>query len=158
MKLNIDYEALATGAANAMRRVTSLLTRAGAVVIDVSSDGKTRRIAGISYREVTYTFADSQSLALRIKATGDVYEVRINGKVTPVKSQDDPAKAVAELLGMLDKTRDRHQKRLAALAMKPPDGAKTAAPKLRDALASQIAEVETQITAAAEELAALQAA
>lgn len=158
MKLIIDYEGLATNVSNAVRRVTTMLTRAGAVVIDTASDGKTRRIAGISYREVTFTFADSQKIALRIKATGDVYEVRVNGKVTPVKSQDDPVKATTELANLLDKGRDRHQKRLAALAMKPPEGAKTAAPKLRDALTSQIAEVDAQIEVATEELATLKAA
>ena len=158
MKLIIDYEGLATNVTSAVRRVTAMLTRSGAVVIDTASDGKTRRIAGISYREVAFTFADSQKIALRIKATGDVYEVRVNGKVTPVKSQDDPVKAVTELVNLLDKGRTRHQKRLAALAMKPPEGAKTAAPKLRDTLTSQIAEVDAQIVAATEELATLTAA
>jgi hypothetical protein len=158
MKLTIDYEGLATNPAGAMRRVVTLFTRAGLDVIDVGSDGKTKRIAGVSYREVTLTFADSQRLGLRIKATGDVYEVRINGKVTPVKAQDDAAKAVTELVRMLDKGRGRFQKRMAALAMKPPEGAKTAAPKLRDALTAQIAQVDAEIADATQELEALQAA
>lgn len=157
MKLLIDYEGLATNAAHAMRRVVTLLTRAGAQVIETQSDGRTRRIAGISYREVVFTFADSQKLGLRIKATGDVYEVRINGKVQPVKSQDDFTKAVSELAQLLDKGRMRFQKRLAAMQMKPPEGAKTAAPKLREVLTKQVAELDAQIADATEELAALQA-
>lgn len=158
MKIVLDFDALATNAANAMRRFTALFQRAGLPVLDVASDGKTRRVASISYREVSLSFADSQKLLLRVKATGDVYQLLVNGKVTPVKEQDDPTKAVAELVGILDKGRARFQKRLAAMAMKPPEGAKTAAPKLRETLVKQIAEVDAQIESATEELAALQAA
>ncbi len=158
MKLLIDYEALLGKAPMAMRRVTALFTRAGLTPVDVASDGKTRRIAGISFREVTFSFADNQKLALRIKATGDVYEARINGKAVPVSKQDDMAKAVTELVKMLDTGRARFQKRLAAMVMKPPEGLKTAAPKLREVLQQQISEVDEQIAAAKEELAALQAA
>lgn len=158
MKLLIDYEGLATNASNAMRRVSQLLTRAGLTVIDIASDGKQRTLAGIKFREVTLSFSDSQSLTLRIKATGDVYEVRVNGKVTPMREQNDPAKAVAELVKLLDATRARHQKRLAALAMKPPEGARTAAPRLKEALKTQIAEVDAAIAEARTELAAIEAA
>lgn len=157
MKLTIDFAGLAANAANAMRRVTALFQRANLPVLDVSCDGKTKRAASISFREVLLTFADSQKLLLRVKATGDVYQVLVNGKVTPVSAQDDGAKAVAELVGILDKGRARFQKRLAAMAMKPPEGAKTAAPKLREKLVQQIAEVDAQIEAATEELAALKA-
>lgn len=158
MKIILDFDGLASNATAAMRRVTALFQRANLPVLDVASDGKTRRVASISYREVTLSFADSQKLALRVKSTGDVYQLLLNGKVTPIKEQDDPAKAVAELVAMLDKSRARFQKRLAAMAMKPPEGAKTAAPKLRDTLNTQIAEVREQIVAAKETLAELQAA
>lgn len=158
MKIAIDYEGLSTNATAALRKVTQMLTRAGLQVVDIASDGKTRRLAGISFREVVLAFADSQKLGLRIKATGDVYEVRINGKVVPLSEQDDPAKAVAELAKMLDAGRARFQKRMAALQMRPPEGAKTAAPRLRDALKTQIAEVDAAIESATEELSALQAA
>lgn len=159
MKLLIDYEALNPAkVATAMRRVTQLFVRAGLEVLSLASDGKTRRIAGVSFREVEMTFADSQRLGLRIKATGDVYEVRINGKVVPVSGQEDPAKAVAELVKMLDTGRAKFQKRMAAMKMTPPEGAKTAAPKLRETLVAQIAEVDAEIATATEELAALQAA
>ena len=158
MKILVDYDSLASNPTSAMRRVTALFSRAGVEVLKVESDGKTRRASGISYREVTLSFADSQHIALRVKATGDVYQVLLNGKVTPVKSQDDPTKAISELSGLLDSGRAKFQKRMAAIVMKPPEGAKTAAPKLRTALTSQIAAVEVEINAAAEELAALQAA
>lgn len=158
MKLTIDFNGLASNAGKAMARVTSLFVRAGLPVLDVSSDGRPKRASGITYREVTFAFADSQKLTLRIKATGDVYQVLLNGRVTPVAQQDDPAKSVAELAGLLDKNRARFQKRMALLVMKPPEGVKTAAPRLREVLQQQIAELDEQITSARDELAALRAA
>lgn len=156
MKILVDYEALSGNAAAAMRRVTTLFSRAGAPVVEVVCDGKTKRTASTSYREVALSFADSQQLTLRIKATGDVYQVLLNGKPIPVKEQDDPDKAVGELAGLLDGNRKKFQKRMAALTMKPPEGAKSAAPKLRDVLSKQIAAVDAEINSATEELAALQ--
>lgn len=159
MKLLIDFDALIPGKVqHAMRRVLQLFARADLKVVDVATDGKVRRQSSVSFREVVLSFADSQKLALRVKATGDVYEVQINGRKVPVSAQEDPARAVAELVKMLDTGRARFQKRLAAMQMKPPEGAKTAAPKLRDALVSQIAQVQESIEVAREELAALQAA
>lgn len=157
MKLTIDFNGLATNAGKAMARVTSLFVRNGLPVLDVSSDGRPKRAAGITYREVVMTFQDSQKLTLRIKATGDVYQVLLNGRVTPVAQQDDPGKAVAELAGLLDKSRARFQKRMALLVMKPPEGARTAAPRLREALQQQVAELDQQIAEARDELAELRA-
>lgn len=159
MKLLIDFDALVPGKVHtAMRRVLQLFARADLKVVDVASDGRVRRQSGISFREVTLSFADSQKLTLRIKATGDVYEVQINGRKVPVSAREDPARAVAELVKMLDTGRARHQKRLAAMQMRPPEGAKTAAPRLRDALKAQVAELDAAIGSAREELASLQAA
>jgi hypothetical protein len=158
MKLLIDYEAIARSPAAAIKRIQPLFVRAGLAPISVEGDGKTKRTSGISWREVVLTFADSQKLALRVKATGDVYEVLLNGKKVPVKEQDDPAKAVSELVRMVDTGRAKFQKRMAAMQMKPPEGLKTAAPKLREALVAQIAEVEKEIEVAREELTAIEAA
>lgn len=158
MKLLVDFDTLASNPTSAMRRVSQLFVRSGLTIIKVECDGKSRRTAGIEYREVVLSFADSQHLLLRVKATGDVYQVLVNGKLTPVKSQDDPAKAVAELVALMDAGRARFQKRMAAMVMKPPEGAKTAAPKMREALEAQVAAVDVEIEAATSELAELQAA
>lgn len=157
MNLLIDYEQLATNPTVAMRKVTQLMQRAGAQALKVEGAG-TKRVAGISYREVTMTFADSQTMGLRIKATGDVYQVLLNGKIVPVKEQDDFAKACSELALMLDKNRLKFQKRMELLKMKPPEGIKTAAPRLLDVLTKQVQDLDVQIADARTELAELQAA
>lgn len=158
MQLLIDYEALAGNAAAALKRLVAMFEKAGLTVVDATSDGRAKRSAGISFREAVLTFADSQKLTLKVKATGDVFQVALNGKASPVSQQDDPTQAVAELASMLDSSRARFQKRLAALQMKPPEGAKTAAPRIRQQLEAQVAELDTQIADAQQEVAALTAA
>ncbi len=158
MNLLIDFDGLASNPTNALRKVTAMLQRSGLTAIGIESDGRSKRIAGVSFREAFITFADSQKLTLRVKATGDVYEVRINDKVTPIKAQDDAGAAVKEIAALLDLNRAKFQKRMAAVRMNTPEGVKTAAPSLRKQLETQSAELDVAIADAREELASLQAA
>lgn len=151
----IDFDALQGAPDRAMKRVVQLLNRAGAQVLKVESDGRTRRAASIAYREVLISLADSQQVSMRVKQSSDIYEVRLNGKAVPIKAQDDPTKAIQEIVAMLDTGRAKHQKRMAAVAMKPPEGMKTAVPKIKDRLTEQIRAVDEEIVAAKEELAEL---
>lgn len=152
----IDFALLATDAARALRKVTQQFQRAGLPVLKAESDGRNKRTASISYREAVLSFEDSQQVLMRIKASGDIYQVLINGRLTPIKDQDDHAAAIKEIVAKLDKGRQAYQKRLAAMQMKPPEGIKTAAPKLKDALQAQLKSVTEQIAAAESELAQLQ--
>lgn len=156
MKILIDYQQLTPGTAErALVQVTKQLASAGLTVVSVGADGKPKRVGEVSYREVLLTFADSQTLALRIKNTGDVFQVLINGKLTPIAEQDDARAAIREIALLIDRARAAFLKRLAAIQMRPPEGAKTAAPRMEATLKAQIAEVDAQIAQAKEELAAL---
>lgn len=129
-------------------------SRAGANVVQQDVSATTKRTAGVSYREMTLTFADSQQVTLRIKQTGDIFQVLLNGKVMPLKNQDDHVAAIAEIVQAMDAGRSKYQKKLAAAQAKPPAGIRTAAPKMeqvltekRDALKAAIADVREQIAA-----------
>jgi len=98
------------------------------------------------------TFADSQQVILRIKQTGDIYQVLLNGKAIPLKTQDDHVKAIAEIVQAMDAGRSSFQKMLANAKVRPPAGIRTAAPKMeqvltekRDSLKAAIASVRAQI-------------
>ena len=138
----------------AAKQVARYFSRAGANIVQQDVPTAVKRSSGITYREMTLTFADSQQVVLRIKQSGDIFQVLLNGKVLPIKNQDDHVKAIAEIVQAMDAGRSRFQKLLAAAKVRPPAGIRTAAPKMeqvltekRDALKSAIAEVRSQIAA-----------
>lgn len=136
------------------KQAARYFSRAGANVVQQDVPTVVKRSSGITYREMTLTFADSQQVVLRIKQSGDIFQVLLNGKVLPIKNQDDHVKAIAEIVQAMDAGRSRFQKLLAAAQVRPPAGIRTAAPKMeqvltekRDALKATIAEVRSQIEA-----------
>ena len=137
----------------AAKQAARYFSRAGANVVQQDVPTAVKRSSGITYREMTLTFADSQQVVLRIKQSGDIFQVLLNGKVLPIKNQDDHVKAIAEIVQAMDAGRSRFQKLLAAAQVRPPAGIRTAAPKMeqvltekRDALKSAIAAVRAEIS------------
>jgi CRISPR/Cas system CMR-associated protein Cmr5 small subunit len=131
-----------------------LFSKNHSTVVSQSIDTKIKRSSGISYREMSLTLGDSQVVILRIKSSGDIFQVSLNKKLIPIKNQDDQSAAVIEIINAVNAGRTKFQKKLAALAAKLPTAIKTAAPKMlvtltarRDELISAIADVETEIEA-----------
>ncbi|MGZ8220074.1 MAG: defense against restriction DarA-related protein [Methylobacter sp.] len=118
----------------AAKKAMQYFSRAGANVVAQDVDPKVKRTNGISYREMTLTFADSQIIGMRIKQSGDIYQVLLNGKVVPIKSQDDHVAAIAELVKMLDAGRTKFQAKLAKIQVKLPPSIKSAVPTIRKQL------------------------
>jgi hypothetical protein len=147
----------------AVKQAVRYFSRAGTNVVQQDVPATVKRSSGISYREMTLTFADSQQVAMRIKQSGDIFQVLVNGKVLPLKNQDDHVKAITEIVQAMDTGRGKFQKALAAAKVKPPAGIRTAAPKMeqvltkkRDALKVAIAEVREEIAAIRAPIAAAQ--
>jgi hypothetical protein len=145
----------------AAKAIMKYFARAGAQVVSRDVDTKVKRTSGISYREMTLGFADSQTVVFRIKDPGDIYQVLINGKLVPIKNQDDHVAAVAEIVAMLDAGRTKFQAKLAKAKTKLPPSIKTAVPNMRnqleqkrDGLKEAIAEVRAEIAKYREESAA----
>jgi Asp-tRNA(Asn)/Glu-tRNA(Gln) amidotransferase B subunit len=136
----------------AAKQAIKYFNRAGANVVSQDVDTRVKRTSGVSFREMTLTFADSQTVTMRIKQTGDIYQVLLNGKVVPIKHQDDHLSAIAEIVAMMDAGRTKFQAKMAKAQVKIPPTIKTAAPKLmqvlvekRDGLKAAIAEVRAEI-------------
>ena len=138
-----DFNSIATG--KPVKAIQQAFARAGVPVISIDADGKAKRTAGVSYKTMTLAFADSQTVELSIKQSGDVYRVSLNGSVVPLKSPDDHAKAVGEIAKMLDAGRAKFQAKMARTKVDVPKGIKTAAPKMEQQLAAQIQELDTKI-------------
>jgi len=138
----------------AAKQAVRYFARAGANVVHMEIPAAIKRSAGITYKEMRLTFADSQRVTMRIKQTGDIYQVLLNGKALPIKSQDDHVQAIAEITQAMDAGRSRFQKLMSLVKVRLPLGIRTAAPKMeqalvakRDALKTAIAEVREQIAA-----------
>lgn len=138
----------------AAKQVMKYFSRAGANVVSQDVSTQVKRTSGISFREMKLTFADSQTVLFRVKQSGDIYQVLLNGKLTPIKHQDDHIAAVGELVQMLDAGRTKFQAKLAKALVKLPPAIKTAAPKMlavltekRDGLKEAIAAVREEIVA-----------
>lgn len=109
----------------AVKTIQRQFARLGASVVSVDIPTTIKRKAGQTYREVNLTFADSQTVTLAVKKTGDIFEVRLNKKAIPIKNQDDQPKALAEIVDAMNAGRAAFQKKLAAVKIPLPSGVKT---------------------------------
>ncbi len=98
----------------AAKEAMKYFSRAGANVVQQDVSTAVKRNSGVSYREMLLTFADSQKAVLRIKQTGDIFQVLLNNKLLPIKNQDDHIAAIAEIVKAMDSGRSKFQKLLAA--------------------------------------------
>lgn len=147
----IDYDAITAGG-DAPKEIKKAFARLGNHVVNVETTGKARRTAGVSYKELSMYFADNQQVMLRVKSTGDIYQVLVNDKELPIKNQDDFTRAIAEIDQVLNKGRVAFQKKLAKAAVETPKSIRTATPnqekiltEKRDALKEAIQAVEDEI-------------
>lgn len=132
-------------AAKALKKVSQIMIRAGQPVVSSEFTEKSRRAAGITYREATLTVASGQMVVLRVNLTGDIFQVKLNGVQLPIKNQTDSAKAIGEIAAMLEKNQVSFQKAQARKAIALPKGMSTPAPKQAAVYAEREAQLDTQI-------------
>ncbi len=114
-------------------------------VSSVDVPQRIKRTAGISYREVSMTFVDSQIVTLRIKKTGDIFEVRLNGKAIPIRNQDDQKKGLKEIAEAVIKNQSAFQRKLARIAVKVPTKGMRSTVSVVEQQASKIDELKAAI-------------
>lgn len=119
--LIFDFENLAAKD-KAVKETIRLFGRAGANVVTSEVAKTLSRRAGVSFRNIDFTFADGQTVTLSVKNTGDVFEVKVNGKATPLRQQDDHAKAIVEIADRMDKGRGAFQRAMARVKVPLPPG------------------------------------
>jgi hypothetical protein len=152
MDILLDFDNGAD-ATRSLKKVSQMMLRAGQPVVSTDFDAKVKRTSGISYREALLTVASGQTVTLRVKQTGDIYQVLVNGKVTPIKNQEDSAKAIVEIANHLDANQAKFQ---AQLAKKKVDlkeaGVKSVVPKMEEKLTAELQELDTKIADARKKL------
>lgn len=150
-KLLFNFDGM-TGKDAATLEAKRFFSRAGAKVVGADASGGVKRVAGVSYRELRLVFVDGQTVTLRIKQTGDIYQILVNDRAMPIKNQDDHMKAIEEIVKVLDSGRAAFQKKLAATLVKMPPGIRTAAPKMESILTERRDSLKEAIAAAQEKL------
>lgn len=113
--LLFDIKNLSTEA-ESMKRLIELFSALGEKLVSHDVGKALKRTAGISYKEVALTFADSQTVTLLIKQTGDIFKVKINGKEAALRNQDahKPEAVIQEIAQRIKSSRTAYQKALAA--------------------------------------------
>ncbi|MGO2878512.1 MAG: hypothetical protein ACTIDT_01010 [Halomonas sp.] len=152
MPLILSFDDL-TRKNKAVKELEKHFRRAGANVVSVDVDPRIKRTSGVSYREISLTFSDSQVVKLGIKRPGDIFQVMLNRKALPLRHQDDHAKAIGEIIRAMDSGRTAFQKRMAKAKVKLPARMTTAAPRIekrleekRDALKEAVEDARKQLS------------
>lgn len=155
--LAFSYDELGTAGGKAAKRLAGLFGRAGAHVVATTADPRVRRTSGVTYRDVSLTFADGQQLTVSVKPTGDVFQVKVNGKPVPIRNQDDHMAAVGEIAKYMETGRAKFQVKLAHTRAALPKGLATAAPRMEVALAGKEAQIDEAIATATARIGELKA-
>lgn len=120
------------------------LKKHGQVVADIKASNIPKREDGFQVKSAMLTFESGQKIEIKIKANGSIFQVRLNGKVIPVKNSEDIGessnlkKAVKEIAGRLKQNEPAYLKRQARRLKK----VKTASPKASTSVAKQISEAK----------------
>lgn len=148
----LNFDEMGSKKDAATRAIVKAFAKAGATVAQGDVTQGVKRTSGVNYREMLLTFADSQTVTLMVKQSGDIYQVKVNGKVMPIKNQDEHQAAVAEITSKMDSERSAFQKKLASIKTELPKSVRTAAPKMEAVLQEKsalldeaIAEVKNEI-------------
>lgn len=147
----------AMGAANdkSIREIVRLFDKAGTQVVSHDVAKTLTKRVGVAFRNVDLTFADGQKVTLAVKETGDVFEVRINAKVVPLRQQDDHAATIKEIAALLDKRRPAFQRALARIKTPLPPSLRVSKTSLIDQQISKRDSLKEAIALKEEELAEL---
>ena len=95
--LVFKFDELKTNESTAPKSLLQIIRRAGSSVASSWVNGKVRRENAISFKEIHLVFADSQEAILRVKQSGDIFQVKLNGRAIPIKNQDDHKLAIIEV-------------------------------------------------------------
>ncbi len=128
-----------------VQKVKKQFEKLNLTVTAVDVPQQIKRTAGVSYREVSMTFADSQIVTLRVKKTGDIFTVLLNRKAIPIKNQDDQTKGLKEIADAVVKNQSAFQRKLARIAVAVPTKGMRSTVSVVERQASKIEEMKGAI-------------
>lgn len=132
----------------APKELLQLFKKAGAhaKAIAQSSVEKTKRTNGVTFNEIILVMSDSQNITLRVKTTGDIYQVLLNKKILPIKEQDNIQAAVKEVINAWQKNANKFQLALTRKKMPLPKGIASTRKSIIERLKAHNEELKKLIT------------
>lgn len=142
MSLTINFEKFDKAG---LKPVIKKLEALGLSVDDIEATNKAKRESGFLLKTATILFSSGQKLMVKAKSGGGIFQVKLNGRVLPIKAVDDMEKAVAEV--------STHVKanEAAFLKQKEKKAGVVKVPKLKPVNTSVAAQIET-VSATIEQL------
>ena len=101
-----------------LKPVVSAFEKAGVAVLKVEGDNKQKRIKGQPTKQATIFFQDGQQVTMLATPNNVVYQWQLNGKIIPVLSLEDTARAIKEVAGKVLQNSPTFTKKLARDAAK----------------------------------------
>jgi hypothetical protein len=77
--------------------VKQAFEKAGLSVVDIEASNRQRRMSGFATKTARFFFEDGQSITLRVKGDGDVFQVQLNSRIVPIKQVDSMKGAIEEM-------------------------------------------------------------
>lgn len=116
-------------------------------VEDIEATNKPKRESGMQVKSALFIFKTGQKLEVKVKNDGTVFQVKLNGKVLPIKHVDDMDKAIIEIVDYVQdnekaylKAQERRATKLAIAEKKP--AVKTTRAEQIDNYTARVAELQ----------------
>lgn len=151
--LIFDFEQTnVSGETKGVGKAKRLFRQGGARVIEVDIDKKPKRMSGVTYRRLFFTFVDSQTVEIWATRNGDIFRIKVNGSIKPIKNQTNHVAAIAEIIGHLESGRKKFQAKLAKAKVKLPSTINKSRAVTLKHLETKYADLNIAIEAAEERL------
>lgn len=105
-------------------------------VSDIEATNKPRRESGMQIKSAMFIFKTGQKLEVKVKTSGTIFQIKLNGKVLPIKHVDDMDKAIIEIVDYVQDNEKAYLKAQARRVAKLAAGEKK--PAVRTTRAEQI--------------------
>ncbi len=126
------------------------------IVADIEATNKGKRESGFLVKTAILVISDGQKVAVRVKADGTVFQVKLNNRVVPIKHVDDMNKAIIEIVDHVQDNAKKFAKARSKRLKKQKIGSLSPVPKVRTTRKQQIANNQEQVTALQSEQESLQ--
>jgi hypothetical protein len=142
----LDFNSQAD-AIKAIKRVASIMGRAGQQVVQTKFASALRRSNNVSFREAELSLLSGQTVTLRVTKSGDLCAVLLNGNTIPVEMSDDLAVLVGNIAEAAEANEQTFQADQDRLKAELPKSITTSIPGMCEALERRAEYLDGEIAA-----------